>query len=120
MSGFLMQRTDDSLNGNPLTILTLFADTSRALAVSDDGATVYAAPLFRAMARQPCIAMLCSIGKPSPLASSDGVRALILTDRQVRRLGLARRGEGGPVVRSSSRCLTTPCSPSMPMRQRRH
>jgi DNA-binding beta-propeller fold protein YncE len=33
----------DSLRGNPLTIITLFADTPRALAVSDDGSTVYAA-----------------------------------------------------------------------------
>ena len=33
----------DSLPGTPLTIITLFADTPRALAVSDDGATVYAA-----------------------------------------------------------------------------
>jgi DNA-binding beta-propeller fold protein YncE len=34
---------DDSLNGKPMTILTLFADTPRALAVTPDGATVYAA-----------------------------------------------------------------------------
>jgi DNA-binding beta-propeller fold protein YncE len=33
----------DSLAGRPLTIITLFADTPRALAVSPDGATVYAA-----------------------------------------------------------------------------
>lgn len=31
------------LSGSPLTILTLFSDTPRALAVGDDGATVYAA-----------------------------------------------------------------------------
>ncbi len=35
---------DESLNGKPLTILTMFADTPRALAVSADGETVYAAP----------------------------------------------------------------------------
>jgi hypothetical protein len=33
----------DSLAGSPLTILTLFTDTPRALAVSPDGARVYAA-----------------------------------------------------------------------------
>jgi DNA-binding beta-propeller fold protein YncE len=32
-----------SLGGRPLTVITLFADTPRALAVSPDGATVYAA-----------------------------------------------------------------------------
>src|SRR5262245_58930149 len=32
----------NSLGGNPLHILTLFTDTSRALAVSPDGSTVYA------------------------------------------------------------------------------
>ena len=36
-------RLGDSLQGQPLTIITLFADTPRALAVSEDGATVYAA-----------------------------------------------------------------------------
>ncbi|HEV3032618.1 MAG TPA: hypothetical protein VG319_13310 [Polyangia bacterium] len=33
----------DSLGGTPLTVITLFADTPRALAVSPDGRTVYAA-----------------------------------------------------------------------------
>src|SRR5262249_54988800 len=34
---------DDSLGGTPVSILTLSGDTPRALAVSPDGATVYAA-----------------------------------------------------------------------------
>ena len=34
---------DDSLNGNPLSILTLFADTPRALIANASGSTVYAA-----------------------------------------------------------------------------
>jgi DNA-binding beta-propeller fold protein YncE len=34
---------DSSLTGTPLTVITLFADTPRALAVSADGTTVYAA-----------------------------------------------------------------------------
>lgn len=37
---------DETLNGNPLTILTLFADTPRGLAVSADGSRVYAAPFM--------------------------------------------------------------------------
>jgi DNA-binding beta-propeller fold protein YncE len=43
---FDTQNLDDSINGKPLTILNLFADTPRALAVSADGKAVYAAPLF--------------------------------------------------------------------------
>ena len=35
---------DESLNGNPLAIVTLFADTPRGLAASADGSRVYAAP----------------------------------------------------------------------------
>lgn len=35
-----------SLGGEPLTILTFFADTPRALAVTPDGSTVYAAAFF--------------------------------------------------------------------------
>jgi sugar lactone lactonase YvrE len=34
---------DDSLNGNPLAVITLPAEVPRALAVTPDGATVYAA-----------------------------------------------------------------------------
>ncbi|TGD72777.1 hypothetical protein E4634_14775 [Mangrovimicrobium sediminis] len=37
------QGVDQSLNGNPLAIVNLFADAPRALSVSPDGATVYAA-----------------------------------------------------------------------------
>jgi hypothetical protein len=36
----------ESLGGKPLTILTFFADTPRALAVTPDGARVYAASFF--------------------------------------------------------------------------
>ena len=66
---------DDSLNGKPLTILTLFADTPRALAVSADGATVYAAPLFSGNGTTTLHRDAVLNRKPSPLASSDGVRA---------------------------------------------
>ena len=40
---FDAQRPGDSLGGAPLSVITLFADTPRALAVSPDGRTVYAA-----------------------------------------------------------------------------
>ena len=43
---FDAKQLDDTLNGKPLAILNLFADTPRALAASADGKTVYAAPLF--------------------------------------------------------------------------
>lgn len=37
---------NETLNGNPLTIVTMFADTPRGLAVSPDGSRVYAAPFM--------------------------------------------------------------------------
>src|SRR5205823_5307154 len=40
---FDAEQLGDTLGGTPLTIITLFTDTPRALAVSPDGATVYAA-----------------------------------------------------------------------------
>jgi DNA-binding beta-propeller fold protein YncE len=40
---FNAQHLGDSLGGDPLTILTLFTDTPRALAVTPDGSRVYAA-----------------------------------------------------------------------------
>ena len=66
---------DDSLTGNPLTILTLFADTPRALAVSADGATVYAAPLFSGNGTTTLHRDAVIFRKPSPRASTDGVTA---------------------------------------------
>ena len=66
---------DDSLGGNPLTILTLFADTPRALAASADGGTVFAAPLFSGNGTTTLHRDAVLNRKPAPLASSDGVRA---------------------------------------------
>ena len=66
---------DESLTGNPLTILTLFADTPRALAVSPDGATVYAAPLFSGNGTTTLHRDTVLFRKPQPRASSDGVAA---------------------------------------------
>jgi sugar lactone lactonase YvrE len=50
----------NSVGGNRLTKITLFADTPRALAVSADGSRVYAAPFFS--------------GNQTTLASADAVR----------------------------------------------
>ena len=36
----------NTIGGDPLTVLTLFGDTPRALTVSPDGSTVYAAVYF--------------------------------------------------------------------------
>ena len=66
---------DESLTGNPLTILTLFADTPRALAVSPDGATVYAAPLFSGNGTTTLHRDVVIGRKPLPSNSSDGVRS---------------------------------------------
>lgn len=67
----------DSLNpgemagGQPETILNLFGDTPRALAVSPDGATVYAA-VFRSGNRTTTLAP-ANFAKPGPTTSADGV-----------------------------------------------
>ena len=66
---------DESLTGNPLTILTLFADTPRALAVSPDGSTVYAAPLFSGNGTTTLHRDAVLGRKPPPLKSSDGLTA---------------------------------------------
>ncbi len=66
---------DESLTGHPLTILTLFADTPRALAVSPDGGTVYAAPLFSGNGTTTLHRDAVLGRKPPPLKSSDGVTA---------------------------------------------
>jgi DNA-binding beta-propeller fold protein YncE len=66
---------DDSLTGHPLTILTLFADTPRALAVSPDGATVYAAPLFSGNGTTTLHRDAVIFRKPAPSTSKDGVIA---------------------------------------------
>ena len=68
-------RLDESLTGNPLTILTLFADTPRGLAVSPDGGTVYAAPFFSGNGTTTLHRNAVLNRKPLPAASIDGVRA---------------------------------------------
>jgi DNA-binding beta-propeller fold protein YncE len=66
---------DESTNGNPLTILTLFADTPRALAVSPDGKTVYAASHFSGNGTTTLHRDAVINRKPAPTTSADGTLA---------------------------------------------
>ena len=85
---------DDTLNGKPLTILTLFADTPRALAVNADGSRVYAAP-FMSGNRTTTLHRDAVIGaKPLPNRSADNVLAPG-TGLIVRFDGAAWRDEAG-------------------------
>jgi DNA-binding beta-propeller fold protein YncE len=63
-----------SLGGTPLTIVTLFTDTPRALAVTPDGNTVYAAGLHtgnRTTAIQ--FPFVSFFGRPAPLTNVEGI-----------------------------------------------
>ena len=64
---------DDSLTARPLTILTLFADTPRALAVSNDGSTVYASPFMSGNGTTVLHRDAVFGLKPPPFKSADGV-----------------------------------------------
>lgn len=64
---------DTSLNGNPLTIVNLFADTPRALAVSGDGTTVYAATFMSGNRSTTLSQEVVAGAKPQPVANVDGV-----------------------------------------------
>jgi DNA-binding beta-propeller fold protein YncE len=64
--------TDQSLNGNPLAIINLFADTPRALAASADGATVYAAAFTSGNQSTTLSADVVAGAKPAPAANHDG------------------------------------------------
>lgn len=59
----------DSLGGDPLTVLSMFGDTPRALAVSPDGETVYAAVMHSG--NQTTVIGEDRIAKPGPVQSSD-------------------------------------------------
>jgi cytochrome c peroxidase len=73
---FDVKQLDDSLNGKPLVILNLFADTPRALAVSSDGKSVYAAPLFSGNGSTVLHRdALQGAAKPGPTMSTDNVVA---------------------------------------------
>ncbi len=85
---------DDSLNGNPLTILTLFADAPRALAVSADGSKVYAAPFMSGNRTTTLHRDAVGAAKPLPNRSADNVVAPA-TGLIVRFDGSAWRDEAG-------------------------
>ena len=61
----------DSLGGDPLTVLSMFGDTPRALTTSPDGKTVYAAVLHSG--NRTTTVGEDFIAKPGPVQSSDGV-----------------------------------------------
>ncbi len=67
-------KLDSSLNGSPLTIINLFADSPRALAVSADGATVFAAAFMSGNRTTSLSQDVVRNAKPMPRASTEGVR----------------------------------------------
>lgn len=66
---------DDSLNGGPLTIVNLFADTPRALTVSADGSAVYAAAFLSGNGTTTLDQETVVGAKPLPNTSADGAIA---------------------------------------------
>ncbi len=60
-----------TLGGDPLTVLSMFGDTPRALTVSPDGLTVYAAVMHSG--NQTTLVGANNIAKTGPVQSSDGV-----------------------------------------------
>ena len=66
---------DESLNGKPLTILTLFADTPRGLAVSADGSRVFAAPFMSGNRTTALHRDALGNAKPGPNRNVDNVTA---------------------------------------------
>jgi DNA-binding beta-propeller fold protein YncE len=66
---------DESLNGGPITILTLPADIPRALAVSVDGRTVYAAAFMSGNRTTVLHPDAINTPKPGLSTSADGIQA---------------------------------------------
>ncbi|MEY2721294.1 MAG: hypothetical protein RL597_739, partial [Pseudomonadota bacterium] len=64
---------DDSLNGKPLSVLTLPSDVPLALAVSNDGRTVYAASFMSGNRTTVLHRDALNIPKPGISTSADGV-----------------------------------------------
>ena len=64
---------DESLNGSPLTILTLFADVPRGLAVSTDGGKVYAAPFMSGNRTTTLHRDAVTNGKPLPNRNVENI-----------------------------------------------
>ena len=83
---------DDSLNGKPVTVLTLPADVPRALAVSNDGRTVYAAVFMSGNRTTVLHRDALNTPKPGISTSAEGVQAPA-TGLIVRHDGTAWRDE---------------------------
>ncbi|MBM4233947.1 MAG: hypothetical protein FJ160_07175 [Gammaproteobacteria bacterium] len=66
---------DDSLNGKPVTVLTLVADVPRALAVSNDRRTVYAGVFMSGNRSTVLHRDALNTPKPGVSTSADGVQA---------------------------------------------
>jgi len=66
---------EDSLNGKPLSIVTIPADVPRALAVSSDGRTVYAAAFMSGNRTTVLHRDAINTPKPGLTTSADGVQA---------------------------------------------
>lgn len=73
---FDVNNLGDSLGGTPQTIITLFCDTPRALAVSPDGNTVYAAA-FHSGNRTTTLPVgsVTAVGLPPPHTNYAGIAA---------------------------------------------
>ncbi|HME91578.1 MAG TPA: hypothetical protein VKE49_09150, partial [Myxococcaceae bacterium] len=66
----------DSLGGTPQTIITLFCDTPRALAVSPDGNTVYAAAFHSGNGTTTLpVGSVSAVGLPPPHTNYAGIAA---------------------------------------------
>jgi YVTN family beta-propeller protein len=63
---------DQSLNGNPLAVVKLFADSPRALAVSPDGTTVYAAAFLSGNGSTTLSQDVVKGNKPAPDSNVEG------------------------------------------------
>lgn len=72
---FDASQLEDSLNGKPLSIITLPADIPRALAVSGDGRTVYAAAFMSGNRTTVLHRDALNTPKPGLTTSADGVQA---------------------------------------------
>lgn len=85
---------DETLNGNPLAIVTLFADTPRGLAVNADGSRVYAAPFHSGNRTTTLHRDAVGNAKPLPNQNIENVVAPA-TGLIVKFDGAAWRDEGG-------------------------
>src|SRR5439155_23246839 len=84
----------NTLEGTPLTIITLFTDTPRALAVTPDGSRVYAAGFLSGNRTTTIFEQIVSANGdlPEPQANFQGIPpAPDESHRQVRRHALDRR-----------------------------